>query len=282
MPPFYNYGWLSKYQHPLPIRKNFNRKNFDREIGTLKTMSSMWKEFFESQAATYDQNPFTQHTTSEIDFLLSLYPLAPGARILDVGCGTGRHSIELAKRGFRVTGLDFSPAMLSEARKKAEGLDIEWIEADAVQFELDRTFDAAFCLCEGGPGLIQRGDDPVKHEMAIFKNIEHHLNPSAPFVLTCLNGYSIIRQLKDEFIGDGRFNPSTMISSYVDEWDLPEGTKQIQIFERLFIAPEVVRMLTDSGFKVDAVYGGTAGYWGKRPLSLDEVEAMFVCRKLPH
>jgi 2-polyprenyl-3-methyl-5-hydroxy-6-metoxy-1,4-benzoquinol methylase len=244
-------------------------------------MSSVWKEFFDSQAETYDQNPFTQHTVSEVDFLLSLYPLPAGSRILDVGCGTGRHSIEFAKRGYRVTGVDFSSAMLEQARKKSEGMEIEWIEADVTDFALDKTFDLAICLCEGGVGLIQRGDDPIQHEMSIFRNVEKHLNPVAPFVLTCLNGYSVIRQLKDEFIGDGRFNPSTMISNYVDEWALPSGTKQVQVFERLFIAPEVVRMLRDSGFKVDAVYGGTAGYWGKRPLSLDEVEAMFVCRKLP-
>ena len=72
----------------------------------------MWQEFFDSQASTYEENPFTKNTVTEVDFLLSLYPLQPGASILDVGCGTGRHSIELAKRGFNVTGLDLSEKML--------------------------------------------------------------------------------------------------------------------------------------------------------------------------
>ena len=99
--------------------------------------------------------------------------------------------------------------------------------------------------------------------------------------MTALNGYSIIRQMKDEHIAEGRFDPSTMLANYVDEWDLPEGPTLMRIRERLFIPPEVTAMLSRSGFLVDNVYGGTAGHWGQRFLSLDEVEAMYICRKRP-
>ncbi|HLO97984.1 MAG TPA: methyltransferase domain-containing protein [Fimbriimonas sp.] len=244
-------------------------------------MAGFWQEFFDNEAETYDQNPFAQHTEAEVDFLLSLYHLPPGSAILDVGCGTGRHSVELAKRGYKVTGLDMSPAMLAKAREKDPAGTVEWVEADATNFALDKVYDAAVCLCEGSLGLIERGEDPVKHDLSVFRNVASHLKPNAPFVLTCLNGYSVIRQMKDEFIADGRFNPATMVSNYMDEWALPSGTKQIQVYERLFIAPEVANMLAMAGFGVDAVYGGTAGHWGRRPLSLDEVEAMFCARKRP-
>lgn len=241
--------------------------------------TSRWREFFDAQAATYDVNPFTQHTSAEVDFLLSLYPVHPGAAILDIGCGTGRHSIELAKRGFHVTGVDFAPNMIAQARAKAGDLSVDFVEADASTLVLDKVFDLAICLCEGGLGLIERAENPYDHDLAIFTSVQKHLQPGAPFVLTCLNGYSSIRQMKDEFTADGRFNPATMVSNYTDEWALPGGVQQLTIHERLFIAPEVTRMLEQSGFQVDAVYGGTAGYWGRRPLSLDEVEAMFCCRK---
>ncbi len=259
-------------------------------------MSSQWKEFFDSEAATYEENPFTKNTVAEVDFLLSLYPLKPGASILDIGCGTGRHSIELAKRGYKMTGLDLSEKMLEVARENAKApsppdplspkgiegeLDIEWVNADARNFALDKIYDGAICLCEGSLGLIEKGENPVEHDLSVYRGIAKHLKPNAPLVVTCLNGYSVIRQMKDEFIADGRFNPATMVSNYMDEWSLPSGTKQIQIYERLFIAPEVVHLLEQAGFVVDAVYGGTAGYWGRRPLSLDEVEAMFCCRKKP-
>ena len=248
--------------------------------GTLAIVPT-WKEFFNAHAPRYDENPFTKHTVAEVDFFLSLFPIAPGSRILDVGCGTGRHSIELASRGYRVTGLDQSSGMLAVAQQKASalGVNVEWIEADAAAFTLDRMYDAAICLCEGGVGLVEQGADAEAHDGAIFTNIWRHLAIGAPFLLTALNGYAVIRAMKDEVTMAGGFDPATMQSHYLDTWELPEGSREIMIHERLFIAPEVTRMLVGAGFAVDHVFGGTAGHWGQRPLSLDEVEAMFVCRK---
>lgn len=240
-----------------------------------------WEVFFDAHAPHYDENPFTANTVAEVDFFLELFHVKQGASILDVGCGTGRHSIELARRGFQVTGIDFSEGMLGEARRKAGDarVSVEFIQADATKFALSRMFDAALCLCEGGFGLIGTDDDPYRHDSAILRNIAIHLPSGAPFLLTCLNGYSVIRQMKDEMTVEGKFDPATMISAYVDEWDLPEGKRHIQIRERLFIPPEVVRMLGEGGFRTEAVYGGTAGHWGRRPLMLDEIEAMYVCRR---
>lgn len=247
----------------------------------MSQVAREWIQFFDLQAETYDQNPFTQHTVQEVDFILKTYPVSPGASILDVGCGTGRHSIEFAKRGYQVTGIDLSEGMLKVAKRKAEqaGVLIDFQLSDATNFKLDKAFDCAICLCEGGVGLIERGESAEAHDLSIFKSVAAHLKPNASFVLTCLNGYSVIRQLKDEVTMEGRFNPATMVTHYVDELETAQGKKLMQIYERLFIAPEVVRMLTQAGFSVDSVYGGTAGHWGPRPLSLDEVEAMFLCRK---
>ncbi|WP_426573143.1 class I SAM-dependent methyltransferase [Aquihabitans sp. McL0605] len=74
----------------------------------------------------------------EADLVASL--VAPGARILDAGCGTGRVAIELAARGFAVTGLDIDPGMLDAARRKAPQLP--WIEGDLATTPIDGTFDA--------------------------------------------------------------------------------------------------------------------------------------------
>jgi SAM-dependent methyltransferase len=248
-------------------------------------MPNPWQQFFDSHAEFYDENPFTKHTAAEVDFLLSIFPLVPGDSILDLGCGTGRHSVELAKRGFEATGVDISEGMLAVARKKAqaEGVAVRWIQADATNSipelaEEDR-FDAAISLCEGGFGLISQGESAEAHDMAILKSIAARLKPNAPFLLTALNGYQVIRQMRDEFVEAGRFDPATMVSNYEDEWDLPEGTKIVQIHERLFIPPEMVKMLKEAGFRCDRVFGGTAGNWGQRPLSLDEIEVMYVCRR---
>jgi SAM-dependent methyltransferase len=246
-------------------------------------MPNPWQEFFDSHAPYYDQNPFTQHTEAEVDFLLSIFPLIPGMSILDMGCGTGRHAIELANRGFRVMGVDISEGMLEEAQKKADKacVSVVWEHADAslpLDFDAE-PFDAAISLCEGGFGLIGQGDDPVAHDLAILKNISAHLKPNAPFLLTALNGYQVIRQMKDEHVKAGRFDPATMVSNYEDQWDLPEGPMVVRIRERLFIPPEMIGLLAQAGVRCDRVFGGTAGNWGQRPLDLDEIEVMYVCRK---
>ncbi len=75
-----------------------------------------WEEFFDREGDYYLQEPFTKHTKKEIDFLLEEFKLPKGAKILDMGCGVGRHSIELAKRGYRVTGIDISQKMLEKAK----------------------------------------------------------------------------------------------------------------------------------------------------------------------
>jgi SAM-dependent methyltransferase len=240
-----------------------------------------WQRFFDAHAPRYEENGFTKHTAVEVDFFLSLFPIEPGSRILDVGCGTGRHAIELARRGYEVTGVDISAGMLTEASRnsKAAGVEVQWVREDATKLVMEGEFDAALCLCEGGVGLIGQTDDAEEHDMAIFRNIANCLVPHAPFLLTAMNGYSIIRQMKDEHVQAGRFDPATMMANYQDEWELPEGPTIISIRERLFIPPEMGRMLTDAGFRVDRVFGGTAGAWAQRPLSLDEIEAMYVCRR---
>ncbi len=240
-----------------------------------------WKEFFNLHAPHYDGNVFTQWTSTEVSFLENLFQLRPGARILDLGCGTGRHSVELAKRGYSVTGVDISAGMLSEARKKAEaaGVTVEFIEADATQIQLEPVFDAAICLCEGAFGLADTNKEPVGHDFSILKNIFSALKPGAPFVLNALNGYATIRRVTDEMVQMGAFDPATMLFAYQDELGSEADRHLVHVRERMFIPPELVAMLRFVGFEVEHVWGGTAGEWGQRPLKLDEIEAMYVCRK---
>lgn len=242
-----------------------------------------WKAFFDSHAPHYLKNVFTQNTIAEVDFLLERMKLPAGSAILDVGCGVGRHSVELAKRGFSMTGVDLSEGMLAEARKLASevGVEVEWIQADATKFQGGKVYDAAICLCEGGFGLAGLDEEPVGHDLAILRCIHAALKPGAPFVLTALNGYAIIRRMTDQNVLDGAFDPSTMIAQYMDEMELPEGKRQLAIRERLLIAPELVAMLRHVGFEVQHVWGGTAGDWGERPIKLDEIEAMYWCRRGP-
>ncbi len=243
------------------------------------TSSSSWETFFAAHAAAYDDNVFTRNTLKEVDFLLEELQVSPGGRILDVGCGTGRHSIELARRGFGVTGLDLSAAMLAIAKAKAEaaGVRVDWVQANATQFSFDEPFDAAICLCEGAFGLLGVGDDAIEHPLAILKNISRSLKAGAKVLLTVLNGYRMIRTHKQEDVEQDRFDPLALAQT---SGAVPaEGHPPTRVTERAFVPTELVLLCRMAGLTVLNIWGGTAGNWGRRKIDLDEIEIMVVARK---
>ena len=99
----------------------------------------LWRTFHDSHAHEYMSQWYVQHWKEEVDFIVDELDLKSGDRVLDVGCGAGRHSVELARRGCQVTGIDISTGMLDEARKAAAAIDVEvdWRHCDATQFSPD-------------------------------------------------------------------------------------------------------------------------------------------------
>lgn len=236
-----------------------------------------WQRFFEHHAASYMQNVFTRNTVAEVDFMIEVMDLKSGISVLDVGCGTGRHSVELATRGYRVTGVDLSPHMLAEAQKAADaaGVQIELLQADATQFRAAKPYDAAICLCEGGFGLLGARDDASEHDAAILSNIFAALKPGAPFMLTALSALRMIRMYSPEDVASGRYDPMTLVETTVTEL----GGKEVVTRERGYTVPELRLLFRSVGFEVMHIWGGTAGNWGNRPLELDEYEIMVVARR---
>ncbi len=116
----------------------------------------MWESFFDGHAPDYLDNVFTKNTDFEVKFIIDELGLTPGTWVLDIGCGTGRHTIPLARYGIKMTGLDLSEGMLAQARAYAdkENIKVELIQADATNFQLPQQFDHAICLCEGSIGLL--------------------------------------------------------------------------------------------------------------------------------
>ncbi len=87
-------------------------------------------------------------TLPEVEFLERHLQLPPGAGVLDVPCGGGRHAVELAARGYAVTGIDLSPEFLEHARAAAvgRGVAVEWREGDMRDLPWEAVFDGAYCL----------------------------------------------------------------------------------------------------------------------------------------
>jgi 2-polyprenyl-3-methyl-5-hydroxy-6-metoxy-1,4-benzoquinol methylase len=238
-----------------------------------------WERFFDAHAPVYLDNVFTKNTSREVDFLLEELALQPGGSLLDVGCGTGRHSIELATRGYAVTGLDLSAEMLAQAKQRAQaaGVQVNWVRADAARFSLSGRYDAAIGLCEGSLGLLGQADDPIEQPLAILRNISRSLKPQARALLTVLNGAAMIRRHTNDDVREGRFDPLLMVASSAHS--PREGLPAIPLRERAFVPTELVLMCRLAGMSVINVWGGTAGNWGRRALDLDEIEIMIVARK---
>ena len=230
--------------------------------------------FFEALGRSYLDEGFAQNTVAEVDFLLQTLDIEPGQCILDMGCGPGRHAIELARLGYRVTGVDYTRSFLQIGREMAAeaGVQVEFICQDAREFTRIRAYDAAICICEGAFGLLQRDEDNLR----ILRNIADALKPGANFVLTTLNGYRAIRSAPRQNAADHWFDSLRCLSAGVYEL---EG-KRYQGLERAYIVPELLKMHAAVGLEVRRVYGGTAGKWGSRELDLDEMEVMLISRRI--
>lgn len=107
------------------------------------------RPFYEKYAWAYDLiiSRNQKRECAFVEHLLADFSIARGAAILDAGCGTGSYSMELSKRGFRVTGVDCSSRLLTVACKKAAaaGLEIRFVDGDILTLNVDRQYDAILC-----------------------------------------------------------------------------------------------------------------------------------------
>jgi 2-polyprenyl-3-methyl-5-hydroxy-6-metoxy-1,4-benzoquinol methylase len=239
-----------------------------------------WEEFFKYEADQYDLEPFTQATKEEIEFLIEQFKLPRGASILDMGCGTGRHSVALAQHGFAVTGVDLSEHMLekSRARAAAANTQVTFIQCDATAFRSEPVFHAAIGLCEGAMGLLGQGDDPIERDLTVLRNINAALKPNGQFIVNALNVFRVARQVgHDEEARTFDVMSQTTLNPMV--FETPDGPVEILCRERMYTPTEFTLMLRVAGFVVEHVWGGTAGNWRREPMDLDEYELMAVARK---
>jgi SAM-dependent methyltransferase len=222
----------------------------------------------------YLEHGFTKGTIQEVDFLVEVLRLPAGARILDVGCGPGRHSLELARRGYRTLGIDLSRAFFEIASRQAanEGLSAEFVVGDARAMTFANEFDAAICLCEGAFGLAGNEDG----HRQVLAGIHRALRPDAPFILTALNALAAARNAEEA----DAFDPYTCTTV---ARELVEGstgeTREVEYFTTAFTYRELTWLLADAGFVVEASYGCVAGHFARRPLDVDDIEIMMVARR---
>ncbi len=157
-------------------------------------MKSEWFEtFFQGAAVEFWTRVMTPtFTMPEVDFLARTLEIGPLSHILDVACGHGRHAIELARRGCKVTGVDLSDDCLARAREGSVGVDgLEWVNSDMRNLQVTGPFDGAYCFGNSFGYLDYQG------VQVLLSALARVLKPGAKFVLdTGVTAESILPTLQ--------------------------------------------------------------------------------------
>jgi SAM-dependent methyltransferase len=221
----------------------------------------------------YLRNAFTKGTTQEIDFLWEELGLTSGQSVLDVGCGPGRHTLELARRGIASVGVDASDEFIALGRQAAgdEHLHARFDVVDVRELVYDAVYDAAICLCQGGFGLLGGRD-----EVDVFGRIVHSVKPGGQLAISGFHAAFAVR-----FLEDGEtFDPATGVLHEHSTVRNSAGEEQIfDLWTTCFTARELELLAALAGVEVRAVYGVTPGrYRAARP-DLDAPELLLVGRR---
>jgi len=236
-------------------------------------MKQWYEELFENSADNYENEEFTKGTIGEVDFFEKEAGYDKSLKILDIGCGTGRHAIELASRGYRVTGIDLSESQLEKARKNAtsRNLDISFFRKDARDFNFNGEFDLAIMICEGAFPLMET-DEMNFH---ILKNAFNSLNDRGKLIFTTLNG------LFPLFHSFATFDHLTFRNITTYEMTDDSGNKKVlNCNERYYVPSEITWLLSSIGFKKVTICGCQLGAFSRdEALTSENFEMLVVAEK---
>lgn len=231
-------------------------------------MTSVWHDDDEFWAAVEPVlfNPARNAgTPAEIDAVLALTGTAAGARVLDLGCGPGRASLELSRRGYVVTGVDRTALYLERGRAaaQAEGLSVEWVEDDMRRFRRPESFDLVTSLFTTFGFFADE-----EEERAVARNMAACLRPGGRAVLEMAGKEIIARifQPRSWMAGDGAelleersIRPGF---GWVDtRWILHRDGRrwEFPLSLRLYSGVELSRLLLEAGFSRVDLFGSLAG-----------------------
>lgn len=220
----------------------------------------------------------------QVDFLLHSLDVPPSCEVLDLGCGDGRHSLELTRRGFRVTGLDLSEELLERARRRSadEGLDITFIQGDMRDPPAVRAYDLAVNFFTSFGYFREDGENA-----RVLEAISRALRPGGRFLMDYLNREYVIstlvpsdrRNVEGMEVEQRRWitgNPS-------EAGEHVRINKQVRIREdgaersydesvRMYTLEELETLMDRAGLKVTQTYGDFDG----RPVSGDAPRNILV------
>jgi len=246
--------------------ENVNNSFFD---GYYK---HIWRHFFPEKT-----------TLAEVNFIIEEAKLKAGEHVLDVMCGFGRHSLEIANRGINVVAIDNLPDYVNEIESKAatKGLPIESICIDILEMRIDQEFDAVICM---GNSLQFFNEE---ESMRILSNISAHLKPGGKFFINTWSLAEIAaKNFKDKswsrigellFLIESKFlfQPTRIETASIIIPDKGEREEKKGI-DFIYSISELESMLNKTGFQLKEIYSIP----GKKQFAVGEPRAYIVAEKL--
>jgi SAM-dependent methyltransferase len=203
----------------------------------------------------------------EVEQVLALLGAPAGAHLLDLCCGPGRHAVELARRGFSVTGVDRTAAYLEQARRQTdqEGLSIEFVRADMLDFCRSSTFDGALNLFTSF-GFFESDED----ELQVLSNVFESLKPNGRFIIDILGKEVLSRKFQTrswQSTADGKVflleerKIRSGWGSIDNRWLVfnEAGRHEFHWAIRVYSGRELETLLRRAGFSEIVQYGGLDG-----------------------
>jgi len=220
------------------------------------------KAFDAAYLETYQQFEHVEIWNRDCDFIEKALKLKRGEAVFDLCCGSGRHSVELAQRGYKMTGLDVSGFMIEYARRRATALNVEaeWLHMDAQDLNLASRFDAVFNF------LTSFGYCGMKGDLRILRNVKQSLRPGGRLMLELINPIWLMANFVHDqctqqddytYLEKREYDAQTGMITFSRTKEYPSGeTVPLEPFRvRAYFPVTLCEMLEETGFKIDGFLG---------------------------
>jgi SAM-dependent methyltransferase len=231
----------------------------------------------EHLGGAYLRYSFTKGTEQEVDFLVERLGLAPGQRVLDVGCGPGRHSHALARRGISVLGVDISQRFIDLAQAEAPpGATFERMDARSLPFAGE--FDAVISLCQGAFGLAGgAGSDTavLDPDASVLEGMARALRPGGLLAVSAFSAYFMVRFLDDTDTFDaaaGVNHETTVVKNEAG------ADATVDLWTSCFTPRELRLLAARAGLVVRHLWSVTPGEYADRQPDLEQPEYLMLAQ----
>jgi SAM-dependent methyltransferase len=242
----------------------------------LQRVEGRWFEpVADHLGAAYLRYSFTRGTAQEVEFLVDALDLRPGQRVLDVGCGPGRHAYALAERGMEVVGVDISQRFVDIASDGAPR-GASFVRADARALRFDAEFDAAISLCQGAFGLSGGPGAPLDADGDVLAGIARALGPGGVAVVSGFSAYFQVRWLEDTDSFDADAGVNHESTEVRGEDGLPAPA---DLWTTCFTPRELRLLAARAGLEVRAIWSVAPGAYAADPPTIDSPEFLLAAAR---